>query len=737
MARTEGKTVRRDFGVHSSSKLVLAALLFACPAVGFAQTVEAGGEQQASEHAVGSAAALQDDIVVTGRKMGAESVQDVPVAVTAFGKEQLEAAFVRDVQDLSFSVPNVSLDSVGSAPGVQNFAIRGLGINSSIPSVDPTVGVFVDDVYLGTTYGVVLDMFDLERVEVLRGPQGLVFGKNVTGGAILVRTRRPSKELSADFKVSLETGPDYIVAGSVSGPLSSTLAARMTAYYKNDAGFFTNSVDGTKLGKERTFLIRPSILFSPTENLEFLVRYERSHTTGDGGVNQNTALFQNFDIGVNDRGFMDILSNQVTAETNLNVAFGDGVITNIFGWRDVTQNAFVDVDGTPQYLYHSGTKMFQNQLSNELRYSGTPIKGVKLTTGLYYFQQDITYREQRLLAGGAINSTLGGDQDQWTAAAFAAADVSLSDALTLNLGIRYTKEHKRASVATFNAAVSACNFNTLVCNYDFRGAKDWTSWIPKVGLQWRPSDDLQVYAFWTKGVRSGGYNFRNVNSLIAPGPTDQESQNSFEVGFKAELLDRKVRLNAAYFYNDINGLQREFNLSDPVAGIAQVIRNSADATIQGVEIEASFFPIENLAITASLGYTHGAYDAVYVDISNDGVVDARDKALKLPRLVPWTYSFGITYDLPLGGGHMLSWNAAYSHRDRSAFSDSNSTFLSGAEMVDASITYKAPDGRFSISVYGKNLANADYEGARVATPWGAIRFLNKGRRFGVEASARF
>lgn len=188
----------------------------------------------AAAYAQGAAGALRDEILVTATKQAdAENVQDVPLAITAYGEAQLDALKVRDLESLSYSMPNVSLDDVGTAPGVANFAIRGLGINSSIPSIDPTVGTFVDGIYLGINGGVVLDVFDLESVEVLRGPQGILFGRNTTGGAVLINTKKPGDEWEANFKGAIEsgfrdTGKNFYAMGGIGGPIvEDVLRARM------------------------------------------------------------------------------------------------------------------------------------------------------------------------------------------------------------------------------------------------------------------------------------------------------------------------------------------------------------------------------------------------------------------------------------------------------------------------------------------------------------------------------
>ena len=183
------------------------------------------------------------EVVVTTatKKSEAQAAQDVPVAMSVLGGEELSIRHVTDLEDLSYAMPNVALDGIGTGKGIANFSIRGLGIAGSIPSIDPTVGVFVDGVYLGVSYGVIMDMMDVEAVEVLRGPQGLLFGRNVTGGAVLFRSRRPSGETSAQAAARVETGPDKRLTGSVETSFADgRLDARLSASYRDDDGWFEN-----------------------------------------------------------------------------------------------------------------------------------------------------------------------------------------------------------------------------------------------------------------------------------------------------------------------------------------------------------------------------------------------------------------------------------------------------------------------------------------------------------------
>jgi len=702
--------------------------------------------------------AALDEILVTARKRGeAESVQDVPIAVTAFSGEQLEARQVRDLQSLSFSMPNVMLDDIGTQKGVANFTIRGLGVNSSIPSIDPTVGTFVDGMYLGINAGVVYDLFDLEGIEVLRGPQGILFGRNVTGGAVLIRTRGPTNEFTANFKVSTTDDMDKVIAGSISGPLvEDKFAARLTGYYNDDDGWFTNLADGSDYGQSETWMVRPSFRWTPTERVDLTLRLETGELDGQGVPGQNRGLFSRdtFDFAINEPGFTKTEWQQAIAELNVDVGFGDGRITNILGWRDFEARAALDVDSTPNTAFHARSKSFQDQLSNELRYAGT-FGRVSLTTGAFWFTQDLKYLELRNVASaiGLLNSTMGGVQEHDTFGVFAQTDIGLTDRWVLNLGLRYSEEKKDAQIATFipttNPAASACNFDAETCNFEFVNDDKWDDVTPKVGLQWRPTDDVQAYGFWTKGFRSGGYNLRSTSFAAPPGPTDQEEVDAYELGVKVDWPGGRVRTNLAVYHNEITDMQREVNLANPGVAVLQIVRNTADATIQGFEIEAQARVAASLLLTASYGYTEGEYDSIRFDISGDGVINAIDFGLTIPRLAESTYGAGFLHELPLGGSS-LTTRVNFFHRDESPYTDNNLGVLNAADMLDASIGLRLMDEKLGISLFGRNLLDEVTEGNDTQLPDAPIfggdgpgprrptfSPLNKGRVYGAELTYRF
>ncbi len=710
---------------------------------------------------------LMEEVTVTARKRE-ESAQNVPISVTAYSSQQLEILKVRDLEDLSVAMPNVAMDDIRTTPGTANFSIRGLGINSSIPSIDPTVGVFIDGVYIGQNSGVVVDMFDIKSIEVLRGPQGTLFGRNVTGGAILINTKRPGDELEFSAKVAIDGNPNgdgglntYTMA-SLSGPLGDKFGARVSLYRNKDDGWFVNLADGKDFGKADTTIFRTAFTWTPSDNLEFFLRYERMESDGDGPASQShtnglgvPGFWGNFDrdsfeFSIDEGGFFDTTNDFVTLEMNWDVAFGDGTITNIFGWRKYSLAGTSDIDASSQWLFHADFWTEAEQYSNELRYNGV-FGNANVTTGIFWFTNEINYHERRNLLGIATGGvapalTQDGGGDYWvdSLAAFAAIDYSINDAWTLNAGVRFTNEEKKANIASLIRNINnPCNVTKGTCAFDFRDKKTWDAWSGKLGFGYAISDDKRLYAHWSRSQRSGGYNLRNtaIDTVnFGPGPFDEETVDNFELGYKSELGGGRGRFNAAVFYNQIDDMQREVNLSDPISGVVQVIKNTADAEIFGVEFDGTFALGDSTVLMASLGWIDPSYKSVRFDLNGDGVIDGKDKDLKLPRAAEWTYSIGLTQEAGLGENGYLLARINYAYRDSSFYSDNNRGFLLSQNILNAGLDYSTSGGHWVLSIYGRNLLNSVNHGGDTELPTflgpvplgGSFSTLAKGRVVGFE-----
>ena len=712
--------------------------------------------------------AATENIVITGtKKARGQLALEAPTAITAFGEDAIEALQFRDVESLTFSIPNVSLDSVGTIKGVANFSIRGLGANSSIPTIDPTVGLFVNGVYFGSNAGAVLDSFDLEAVEVLRGPQGVLFGRNVTGGAVLLRTKRPGDQVSATIKANVETGLEYRLYGAFDAPIVEDLAKiRIAGQWRDDAGWFTNTApvenfnpnnpqfEDQKFGEEETWLVRPTLTLTPGEFTTLHITFEHGETDGQGPPAQSSSRstenfigpFDDFDFSINEPGFVKYNWNQVFAELIFDLG-ENGTVTDIFGYRVLEARSLSDIDAREITLFHAGARTDITHWSNELRYTGKFFDDIlDFTIGFYMFGMDLKYREQRILPTsglGGDGTTFGGNQDQLSLGGFSQIEINITDSVKTILGGRVTYETKDVEVATF--LVSRCaGVLSLDCPFDFNDDDKWLNFSPKIGAQWQFTDSNLLYGHWTRGFRSGGYNMRNTNEAVSPGPFNEEQQDVFELGAKGTILDKKIRYGVAGFLTIMNDLQREINVDDPVAGVVQFIQNPADANVYGFEIDTSIRLLSSFVLTGSFGYTDAEYTEVREDLTGDGVVDSRDENLVLPRLANITANVGGIFDLDLGSIGLLTMRANYAYRDSSFFTDNNFGVLPSGHVVDASIAFTIADIDMGSTVlapkftlYGRNLLNEAFLGGQTPLGFpppftGNFSPLKEGRVLGAE-----
>lgn len=727
---------------------------------------------------------LQDEVITTAtKKTNVENVTDVPVSVTSFGAESLEALKVRDLQSLSFSAPNVSLDDIGTTRGTANFAIRGLGVNSSIPSIDPAVGVFVDGVYLGTNSGVVFDLFDLDSVEVLRGPQGILFGRNTTGGAVLINTGNPTEDfqyklrLAADGPVDDDRGGvNTYVQGVVSGPITDTLRYKLGAYFNDDSGYFKNLANNSNHGEAETRIFRGALEWDATSNLTLLGKYDYFTSEGDGPSAQNRGFFSrdSFDFAIDNEGSYDNEAHTFSLRGDMDVAFGDGTITNIFGYRSYEAFTDGDIDSTPFFLFHSTTEFDQEQISNELRYAGT-FGNFDVTTGIFYFDQDVAYTEVRDLPPTGFPTFYGGGaQDHTVFGVFGAVDWSLSDQFIINLGLRYSDEEKDAAV-TYVRPRPMCSVVDGTCPTGgvgtnpfipepsgFTDSDSWSNWAPKVGFQYFTEGGQQIYGAYSKGFRSGGYNFRitdpatflfNVAQRNGQIATDEEEVDNLEVGFKYASDDGRWKWNLAAYTTQIADMQREVNVASG-SGVSQFILNTADADIRGIELDGQIALKPNLILTGNVGTISAEYTDITQDISGDGVVNGADLDLAIPRVPEITYGVGVIYDWDLGDMGLVTSRMNYQYRDRVAYTDSNFGWIQEADMLNANIAWQTPIDGISLSLYGNNLLDEVQAGGDTQLPFpaplgngvnrpfdelpalGTFSPLKKGRVVGVELVVR-
>lgn len=700
----------RGSRAFTNRSLSLAALL--CPSAALASGVTV--EQPRAE------------IVITAtKKAGGEKLQEAPLAMNAFGEAEIETRKLRDLQGLTYAIPGVSLDSVGTFRGTANFAIRGLGINSSIASVDPTVGTFVDGVYIGTNAGIVLDLFDVQRIEVMRGPQGTLYGRNTTGGAVLLETADPSPDWQVKALGAVEGpvgsrrgGPTITTHSTVSGPLSNSIAFRIGAFYKRDGGYFKNRFDGSDLGEARTAILRAGIAYEAGP-LRFVAKSEYLDTVGDGAVSQNHGLFSrdSFDVSLDNEGRIDARS--LFATLRADYTLGDGLITNVSGYRNYDQFTNNDIDSTPAFLFHSATGLRQEQLSNELRYAGK-LGALDFTLGSYLFEQRMSYQEDRVFPVSAAQFG-GGRQSHLVYGLFGQVEYAISPVLSVLAGLRWSEEKKRAQV-TYVRPRPACSVIEGSCpttgnnplfpseRNGFEEKRSWDNVAPKLGFQYGIAERSNFYGSWTRGYRSGGFNVRVTQplpfeALAAARGThayEDERVDTYELGAKLSGLGERAILNVAAYRTTVRDLQREVNVASASAGLAQSIFNTADARITGGEAEARLL-FGRTSLSANLGYIDAHYRKVRFDISGDGTVGSADLRLRLPRVPEWTFGAEIAHRIDLPHSSSLAIRGAFQHRDPYAWTDSNFGWVGASDNLDADLTWSLSPRKVSLSLYGRNL----------------------------------
>ncbi len=703
-----------------------------------------------------------EEIIVTAEKRAeGRSVQRVPISMVAVGEETLSKNLVANVAEVSKLAANTTLTG-SSVPGFVNFNIRGLGLTSTVRTIDPAVGVFIDGIYVGFGPSSLVDNFDIASIEVLRGPQGTLFGRNVTGGAIVVNTKRPGTTPGFETRLTAQTHDVYDAAVGIDVPLTEGVYSRLAAVFSHERGYFRNATTGEYKSEKNLLILRPSLRFEPTPDLTIDVIGE--YQQNNGGP-QATQFLQRpgaptiaervfgyvppadkYTIENDGQGFLRTRLATVTLKGDWDV--GPGVISLVSNYRHLNYKTGNDFDGTPFTLLHypdlPGFNLDkQTQESVELRYASNNDGPLQYTIGAYFFHQDYISGELRDTFTGLPSGprrvaarTLADDESY---AAFAQAEYNISDPLTVVAGLRYTRERKSIDFSR----PGTCSFDFATCNEIFSASNSWSKVTPKVGINYQATPDVLAYASYTKGFRSGAYNAR-AQRLATLGPADPENAENYEVGLKLSLLDRRVRFNIAGFTNNVSDLQKSVsNPFDPdgpgplPATIESLLTNAGKARISGFDIDTQARLGGGLSVRGSLGYL----DTEYKEYNDPEIarrnLDFRD--LRLERAPEWTYSLGSSYVVNLDDDNSLEFNASFTYTSK-FFNDAyNSPYLAqdGFGLLDASVTF-ARGENWDLTIYGKNLTKAEY--IDYAVEIGGLSTLAFGgvpRRFGAQLKARY
>jgi iron complex outermembrane receptor protein len=686
------------------------AVVMLCAAPAFAQVASNGSGTPARNDPQPDGA--MRDIIVTAQKRS-ESVQNVPIAVTAFDQQALAQETVKDLRDLSGRVPGLVVDSVSTSPSTASIALRGISFDDVEKSFDPAVGVSVDGVFIGTNTGQLLDSFDMERLEVLRGPQGTLFGRNTIGGVISVTRTKPTHDagIKAQFAYSsynTKRGRLVVNSGSIGG----LIALKAYGYWDSTGGFVHNLAQNRTDGRYATLTGGITALITPASNLTATLSYEHTRERGESvsipesngsdlfcayaGVPGFSPVAQcNRFTASSDRGAYrtyETAPRRITNDTDAisaNIEWDLSPTLKLFsvtGYQRNHEDAGADFDGSDLNFFNTRRIQRYHQFSQELRLVADITDRVNLLLGSYYF--DSAYRlDQSTFIGPALGGAVIGQytyHHSRSYAGFADAQIKLSDSFKISLGGRYTDDQKNlftnygqvaALVQLTDPAFTGTQCVTATGTFSpapgvvlptYGPANNCTGRVSFGKFTWRANAQYtlapgkMVYASYSKGFRSGGFNARATDPT-ALGPYQPEVVDAYEVGLKADWLGHTLRTNVAFYYSQYHNKQEEVvQPSPPGAANPQetVVKNAASATIKGVELEAIAQLSHDFSANASFAYTDARYDNFLNDVVGTTPGSAPDNiadnvsTMTLRRAPKYQWSVGLNYRHDFGGGRL-------------------------------------------------------------------------------------
>jgi iron complex outermembrane recepter protein len=723
-----------------------------------AQAPEANSNAQTQAQA---ATGSDQEIVVTARRRN-ELLLNVPVAVTAYSGEQLNRQGALDITDIGDTTPNVTLEVSRGTNSTLTPFIRGIGQQDPVAGFEQGVGLYIDDVYLNRPQAAVLNIYDVERIEVLRGPQGTLYGRNTIGGAIKYVTRRiPTDGPHFSIRTNLGTYRQADLIVTASTPLAGGLSVGVAAARLSNHGFGKNLTNGLRNYNKDVFAARGTIEFAPSDAV--FIRLSGDKTWDDSNPKGGHRLFPNLCTTTGPfgcAGSFPVLSNVYDTQGGLNDprqkvrAWGGSLwgeielsdwlkFRNITAYRkdvgftpiDFDATPFVDVDVPAIYRNH--------QFSQELQLVADkgPLQGV---AGFYYLNaraQDIfDVRLYTTLPGFTQGTT--GDIRTKTWAVFGDFTYDFSPQWSVSLGGRYTNDKRHALITKKNfvnggqpgLGGSSGFGNGIVAAVlsNFDGRRTDKAFTPRASINFKPTPNHNIYLSYSKGFKGGGFDPRG-NSTNAPAPQtpqsiydfmafDPEKVDSYELGWKAALFDRRLQIATAVFdaeYKDVQvpGSAPCLTVVGGVAvnGFCGVTTNAGKARIRGVEVETNARLANNLAtqgdrlsLAGTLGYLDGKYKRFITQIAGLGPVDVSANR-KIQNTPKWTLSGSLDYDTPAFGGR-LNLNTTVSYRSFSQQFELPVPYIdqSGFSLWDANAVWRSDNKHWELGVHAKNITNKKY-----------------------------
>lgn len=690
-----------------------------------ALAAQAQAQEQTQPAVVGPDEAGLADIIVTATRTGQTKAQKTPLAISVFSADTLGAINAVNVKDLVTLTPNLNVSQVTASAAIY---IRGIGSNNIFGGSDPDVTVQSDGVYLARAFTQFSDFVDIERIEVLRGPQGTLYGRNAIGGTINIISRLPDDEFRG--KAQLTAGNYSLFQGQayISGPIvPGKLQASLSGNYIRHGGYIDNIVPGGHdINTANRGGVRGQLRFEPTDGIEMITRAD---------YNKGSEWFESFDHLLTPLAIAPLASSLIGDYTKAAINAPQKSHTEIWGvseeirvplsdtltlksltaFRRSQYKLYVDIDGTEVYAQEGEQEETSRQFSQEfnLNYNSDALEGV---VGLYYFHD-----HQSSLVGSynpLINVFVRTTPESRTRsyAAFAQGTYHLTPELGITAGIRYTGDRKSIDAsfdrATLTTRVSAPGFPFVAS-----AARKYHAWTPKIGVDYKVTPGVMIYASATRGYKSGGTNYAAATPAALT--FEPETIWSYEGGIKSELLDRRLRINVSAFKYDYKDLQVQSLIGPGVVAIG----NAATAKVKGIELETSAKPVPNLLLTANLSLLDAKYDT-FTNASVPGALvpfvrgnprynavtntfDATGNRLNAaPRS---SFSGSAQYDVPLESGKLFV-RGEYYRQGKVYYDPSNVQIFKQKAygLVNGSLGYNSDGGGWGVQLVGKNLTNTRY-----------------------------
>jgi iron complex outermembrane receptor protein len=711
-----------------------------------------------------------ESVIVTARRRE-ENLQDTPVAVTALSADALERQQITGTTDLDKVAPNIQFHSYGTLTGNNSAAqvfIRGIGQTDATPAVDPGVGVYIDDVYMGRAVGAAMEFRDIANVQILRGPQGTLFGRNTIGGAVLLTTNQPGDDAGNTVRVGFGEDNLYEAFGAFDLPLSGNWSSRLALGMRKRDGYVTREFDGKDLGDENMATGQIALRYNPSDVFDMTLRGDYTKEDENGSpfvfrsINEAATFVGAASIAAgcpnildplpppllvgplddprcgNDAQYMGEFTNGGTyeAESTLENVGGslvlDWDVNDTFSLKSITASRKLewtgsrDADNTPLLILHTNYTSESEQFSQELQalVKGDRIDGV---IGLYYFDEDSFDRLLVPLGNpGTSYDTQRVAMDTKAKAAFTEWHFKFTDAFSATAGVRYTEETKGLQATMFNvspataaepaAPTNLCPFagapptqtGCLFLTTD-RFARDFTSTTSSASVQYRFNEQVMTYVSWSQGFKSGGFNQRYNAAPPGNAPISfgDETAESFEIGVKMDPLDN-LRINLAAFSTNYDDIQMTYRL-----GVVPLLFNAGEASIDGAEMELEYLPTENFRIDATLGYLDAKFDSITPPPPFGPVTPTATATLdsRLPFTPEFQGHLGLSYTFHPGSSWRLTPRVDLSYTDEQFFDAGNSPEIAQDEavtLVNASIAFESDDDKWRFVLGANNLTDEVY-----------------------------